>query len=213
MPLIALLGLVHLRVAGLLFVLRGRRGSDDRGIDDGALAHQQAALFQHRADLVEQRPGQVVLLQPMAEVHYRRRVRNRRHRQIDAGKATQGLAIVERVLQRLVGQPVPLLQKIQPQHPLQPDRRPSAFALRVKRPKTIDQPRPRHHPLHLGQKLVPPRLLLLAGVFRLRKAPLPLHPPVPPSPRTHGFDPMPAPAAGFFGVSLAAGYLILHSAA
>ena len=33
------------------------------------------------------------------------------------------------------------------------------------------QPRPRHHLLHLGQKLVAPRLLLLAGVFRLAKLP------------------------------------------
>src|SRR4249920_2668672 len=44
MPLVALLRLVHLRVAGLLLVLRRRRRGDDRRIDDGALTHQQAAL-------------------------------------------------------------------------------------------------------------------------------------------------------------------------
>jgi len=72
--------LVHLRVATLRLVLgRGRR-SDDGRIDDRALAHQQAALLQHRPDLVEQHFGQVVLLQPMAEVQQGRRVRHRRHR-------------------------------------------------------------------------------------------------------------------------------------
>src|SRR5215204_391284 len=138
----------------------------------------------------------------MAEVQHRRGVRDRRHRQIDAGKAAQRLTIVERVLQRLVGQPVPLLQKVEPQHPLQPNRWPAAFALRVERPQTFNQPRPRHHLLHLGQKLVAPRLLLLPGVFRLRKAALPLHRTVPRSPRTGGFYLMPARQAGFFSVSL-----------
>ena len=67
MPLIALLGLVHFRVAALLFVLgRGRR-SDNRGVDDRPLAHQQAALRQHRPDFLEQHPGQIVALQPVAK--------------------------------------------------------------------------------------------------------------------------------------------------
>ena len=88
-----------------------------------------------------------------------------RHRQIDAGKAAQRLAIVERVLQRLVGQPVPLLQKVEPQHPLQPNRRPAALALRVERPQTSTS-RAHGTMRHLGQKLVPPRLLLLPRVLR-----------------------------------------------
>jgi hypothetical protein len=101
-----------------------------------------------------------------------------------------------------VGQSVPLLQKVNPQHPLQPNRRPAALALRIVRPQTFNQPPPRHHPLHLGQKLVPPRLLLLAGVFCLRKTALLLHCPAHRSPQTGRFYPMPAPEAGFFSVSL-----------
>jgi hypothetical protein len=176
---------VHLRVAALRLVLvlgRGRSG-DDRGVDDRALPHQQAALLQHRPDLVEQRPGQIVALQPMAEVQQGRRVRHRVAVQLDPGKAAQRLAVVQRIFQRLVGQTVPLLQKVDAQHPLQPDRRAAALALRIERPQSLDQPRPRHHLLHLGQKLVAPRLLFLACVFRLRKAALPLHrsrAPVPP---------------------------------
>src|ERR1051325_1759348 len=55
-----------------------------------------------------------------AEVQYRRRVRYRRHRQVDPGKPAQDLAIIQRVLQSLVGQPIPLLQKVKPQHPSSP---------------------------------------------------------------------------------------------
>jgi hypothetical protein len=39
----------------------------------------------------------------MAEVQHCRRVRNYRHRQIDAGKAAQRFAVIERVFQGLVG--------------------------------------------------------------------------------------------------------------
>src|SRR5271169_4256505 len=139
----------------------------------------------------------------MTEVQHRRRVRNCRHRQIDAGKAAQRLAVVQRVLQGLIGQPVPLLQKVDPQHPLQPNRRPAALSLRVERSQTIDQACPGYNLFHLGQKPVPSRLPFLPGVFRLRKASLPLHrPPLgPPDPRIL-LDAR-APASAYFSVSLA----------
>jgi len=184
-----LLGLVHLGVAALLLVLGRGWGSDDRGVDNGPLAHQQAALLQHRPNLVEQRFRQVVPLQPMAEVQQRRRVRHRRHRQIDPGKAAQRLAVVPRIFQRLAcpakagGQPIPLLQKIAPQHPLQPNRRPAALALRVERPQPIDQPRqslPRGPSAHgldpWGKPGAPPapsrpRICRAASAFSSRRIP------------------------------------------
>jgi hypothetical protein len=130
-PLIALLGLMHLRVARLPLVLGRGRGGDDGRINDCALPHQQAAFLQHRRHFGKQRLAQLVALQPVAEVHDCRRVWNRRHRQIDTSKAAQGLAVIERILHRPVGQPIPLLQEVDPQHPLQTDRRPAALALRV----------------------------------------------------------------------------------
>jgi hypothetical protein len=136
----------------------------------------------------------------MAEVQHCRRVRHRFHRQVDAGKAAQRLAVVQRILQRFVGQRIPLLEKVDPQHALQPRGRPAALALRVERPQTLHQPRPRHHLLHIGQKLVPPRLLLFAGVFRLRKAPLPLHRPAPRFPRTPRFYPKRPPKTRLISV-------------
>ena len=138
----------------------------------------------------------------MAELQQRRRVRHRVVVQVNPGKVAQRMAVIQRVLQRLVGQPIPLLQKVDPQHPLQTDRWPAALTLRIKRLQPRHQPRPRHHLLHLGQKLVAPRLLFLAGVRRLRKAPLPLpsSPPRPPGPADS--TPTQATQPGLFSVSL-----------
>lgn len=123
MPLVALFGLVHLGIARLRLVLGRGRGGDDRGIGpresgDCALAHQQPALRQHRADLIEQSFGQLMLFQPMAEAQHRRRVGHRVAVQLDAGKAAQRLAVIKGILDRLVGQPVPLLHEVDPQHAL-----------------------------------------------------------------------------------------------
>src|SRR3954462_6068561 len=81
----------------------------------------------------------------------------------------------ECILDRFIGQPVPLLHKRDPQHAVQWERWPAAFAFRIERPQSLLQPRPWYNLLHIGQKLVAPRLLLLAGVFCLRKASLPMH--------------------------------------
>src|SRR6476620_2724730 len=138
----------------------------------------------------------------MAEVQDCRLLRNPRHRHIDAGKAAQGLAVIERILHRTIGQPIPLLQEVDPQHPLQTDRRPAALALRVERSQTLHQPRPRHDLLHLPQKLVAPRLLLLAGVFRLRENSLEAAPPVSSAPPPADSTPSRPQPGYFFGVSL-----------
>ena len=156
-------------------------------IDDRALAHQQAALLQHRPDLVEQRPRQVMLLQPMAEVQHRRRVRNRRHR---PGRCRQSRASPGCRRARppgLVGQPVPLLQKVRAA--ASAPARSAAARARPSGNTVADRSTSRAHGttlLHLAQKAFPPRLSFLPSVFRLRKAPLPLHrsvPSVPPHPQ------------------------------
>jgi hypothetical protein len=45
-PLIALLGLMHVEIARLVGVLGRRRGIDDGGVDDRPGRHLQAACFQ-----------------------------------------------------------------------------------------------------------------------------------------------------------------------
>ena len=172
-PLVALLGLVHIGVARLVLVL-GRTGRGDDGrIDDRAGAHQQPLLAQVRVDLVEQRPREVVGLQQAAELQQRRGVGHRLARQVDAHEVAQRLAVVQRILQRLVGQAVPLLQAVHAQHPGNPDRlATNAPALGVQRLNHRHQPRPRHDALHLAEELLAPRELLLHRVLGAGKAAL-----------------------------------------
>ena len=121
----------------------------DRRVDDRALLHQQLALGEQRAHFLENTPRQFVRLQQMTELQERRRVRHRIDSQSDAREGAQRLAVIERVLARLVGQCIPLLEKVNAQHPLDADRWPAPFAPRVMRLDHRAQPRPRHHLFHL----------------------------------------------------------------
>jgi len=58
----------------MLLVLRGTRRSNEGGIDQRSLTHQQAALFEHRVDLGEHRLRQVIGFQQMAKPHQGGRV-------------------------------------------------------------------------------------------------------------------------------------------
>ena len=50
-------------------------------------------------------------------------LRHRLHAQIDAGKGAHRLAVVERIFQSFIGQPIPLLEEVNAPHPLDADRR------------------------------------------------------------------------------------------
>src|SRR5207248_5848104 len=106
--------------------------------------------------------------------------------QIDTDKAAHRRRIVERFLRRRVRQIEPLLQEIDAQHPLDPDRRPAIARLRIEWLDHRTQRRPRHHPLHLGKKRCPPRRLGVAVKPHCRQRQL-LHPPTLPAnpPRQH----------------------------
>ena len=91
MPLIALLGLGHLGIALLVFVL-GRTGRrDQRGIDDCAPLHGQPLLREHSGHFGEDRGRQIVLFQQgggSAGWCFRRASRLRRHRARQSGATT-----------------------------------------------------------------------------------------------------------------------------
>ena len=70
----------------------------------------------------------------------------------------------------------PVLQEIDAQHPLDPDRRAAIARLRIKRLDPCAQRRPRHNALHLGKKRCPPRRLGVALKPHCRQPQL-LHPP------------------------------------
>src|SRR5262249_21950981 len=120
--------------------------------------------------------------------------------EIDPDEIAHCPRIVERFLDRRVRQVEPLLQKVYSQHPLDPDWRTAVARLRIKRLDQPTQRRPRHYPLHLGQKRCPPRRLGIALKSRGRQRQL-LHPPtLPPNPPRRHYTTI--TAAGFCRGSL-----------
>ncbi len=96
--------------------------------------------------------AQLVLFQQVAKLAHRGLVRHRLLPQIDAHKLPQHRRVVQRLFHRRIRQVEPLLQKINPQHPLHSHRRPSIAGLRIVRLNQPAQPAPGHHLLHLFQK-------------------------------------------------------------
>ena len=88
-PLLPLAGLVHLRVALLVGILRRTGRTDDRGVHDRAGANLQSVGLQNLADLGEQRLTQLVLLQQAAELQQRGRVGYPLTPQVDANETPQ----------------------------------------------------------------------------------------------------------------------------
>src|SRR6516164_4615138 len=158
-PLVALLGLMHLGITRLLGVLGRRRRVDDRGVDDRAGGHLQSLCHQMPLHFIKQLPAQIMLFQQMAEAAHCRLVRHRLAAEIDADKIAHRHRIVERLFHRRVRQVEPLLQKIDAQHPFDPNRRAAIAGLGIERLDQSAQPRPRNHSLHLSQKYRPPRRL------------------------------------------------------
>jgi hypothetical protein len=71
---------------------------------------------------------------------------------IDAGEALHRLAVADGVFERFVGQAIPLLEEMHPQHALQSDRRTTALSLRVERRDDGDEVLPRDGLLHAGEE-------------------------------------------------------------
>jgi hypothetical protein len=67
LPLVALLGLVHLRIPLALLVLGGTGRSDPGGVHDRALAHRYASFTEMGFDGLKNQLAQLVLLQQVAE--------------------------------------------------------------------------------------------------------------------------------------------------
>src|SRR6476620_6741116 len=117
----------------------------------------------------------------MTEAAHRGRIRHWLAAEVNADKAAHRLRIVQCLLYRRVRQAEPLLQEIEAQHPLDPDRRAAIARLRIEWLDKCAQRRPRHNPLHLGKKRCPPRRLRIAVKSRRRQRQL-LHPPNPYAP-------------------------------
>jgi hypothetical protein len=119
--------------------------------------------------------GQPVLLEEVTEAPDRRLVRDLVVAQLHAGEAPHRLAVVDRIFRLRIRQVEPLLQEVDPQHPLQVVRRTTLARVRMVRLDQLDQPRPRDHRIHLGQEPLPPRHLALPAPGRRRERLLLVH--------------------------------------
>ena len=154
-PLLSLRRLMHLGVSLAVLVLRRARRSDDCRIDDravGDLHPVPAQILIHRG---QQLLAQLVLLQQMPELAHRRLIGRRFYTQVNPDKSAHRGRVIQRLLDGRVRQVEPQLQKIDPQHPLQWNRRPATGLtdLRVKRFDNTQQLGPRKDLLHVCQKL------------------------------------------------------------
>ena len=136
--------------------------------------------------LVEQLLAQIVRLEQVTEAAHRGFVGRRLAAEIDVDKAPHRRRIVKCLLHRRVRQIEPLLQEIDAQHPLNPDRRAAVARLRIERLDQRAQRRPRHNALHLGKKCSPPRRFGVALKPHCRQRQL-LHPPTQSSAPIHPF--------------------------
>ena len=78
--------LVVIRVGAGFAPGRGAWGRNQGGINQGTLAHQQAALLEQGIDFFEQRLRQRVGFQPVTKAHQGRGVRHRLDVQINAAE-------------------------------------------------------------------------------------------------------------------------------
>jgi hypothetical protein len=92
--------------------------------------------------------GQCMLFQQVPELQERGGIGHGLHPEVNPGKAAHRLAVVERVFKSLIGERIPLLKEVHPQHPLDADRLAPTFSLEVMRLDAGNQPRPWHHHLH-----------------------------------------------------------------
>jgi hypothetical protein len=175
-PLLAFRGLMHLRVALAVFVLRRTRRANDGRVDNRPGCDLDAATSQVLVHAHQQLLPQSVLLQQMAKLAHRRLVRRRLDSQINAREVAHRGRLVQGFLDGCVRQVEPQLRKVHPQHPLQRQRRSSArFAdLRIKWFDHRNQFCPRHDHLHIREELRTPRRLRIS--FKSRQCLLLHHP-------------------------------------
>ena len=94
-PLLALSGLMHLRVTTLLLVLGRARSMNDAGIHHGTLGYEQSLILEVGVDFIQQYHRQIVLLQQMPEVQYRGLVRQGVSNTTETSKAAHALDLVQ----------------------------------------------------------------------------------------------------------------------
>lgn len=153
-PLIALLGLMHIRIALLLLVLGGTRRADNTGIDDSASAYLQAIFLQVLIDQIKQSITQIMALHQVAELADRRLIRCRLFAQVDTHKLPHRAGVVQSFLGGRIREIEPVLQEVDTQHFLYANR-PAASArwIWIEGFNGFAKLLPRNNRFHVIQKL------------------------------------------------------------
>jgi len=166
-PLVALFGLVHFRIPLPSFVFRGAEGGNQGGVDDRALLHGHAALFEVSFHRLKDLLAQIVLFQQVPEGQDRRLVWNPVADQLDSRKPAHVWHLDQVLLHAWIAKALPLLHQMNPQHGGQGVGRAATFLAipRVARLDQIDQRLPRHHLIHLSEKRLRLGALLGRGLL------------------------------------------------
>ena len=167
-PLFALAGLVHVRIALLLFVL-GRTGcADNARVNDGAPGYLQSIFLEVLIHQVEQVITQIMFLHQMPEFANDCLVRHRLPAQINPHELAQGARVVKGFFCGWVGQVEPVLDEMDSQHALNADGAAAgALGFGIVGFDGLGQFLPGNNSLHLHQKLFLagfPALLFKSGI-------------------------------------------------
>jgi len=152
-PLIALLGLVHLRVTLSAAVLGGARRRNQGGINHRAGLEQQAARGQFGVDAVQDLWGQAVDFQEMAKAQDGGLIGDAGHARVQVSKLPVQGYVMQALFHGRVGVPKELLQQMDAQHHLKRKGRAPVLAYRGVRRNQSQQTIPRRNGIHLGQQL------------------------------------------------------------
>ena len=175
MPLVALLGLMHFRIASLVFVF-GRAGSPHNGgIHNRSAMHDQSGMIQALPDIRKQLFSNVVLLKEMTELEQCGSVGNPLVREIYAQKILHRIAIVHSIFHTLVRQAEPVLHQIHTEHGFCANRPASVRPFRIIRLYHVDPVLPGNHLVHQCEELFAPSPTAAIVIFVICKTGLLIH--------------------------------------
>jgi hypothetical protein len=182
-PLVALFGLMHLRIPLPGVVPRGARSGDQGGINDCPLSHLHAPILEIGLDCLKDLIAQFVPLEQMPERQDRRLIRDPIVHQVDPRETAHAGHLDQGLLHGWVAQRVPLLHQVDPQHGGQWVGRPASLlaGFGLVRLDQLNQPLQGHPLLHLGEELLAPGALFGRGLLVIGESKLPAshHPMLP----------------------------------
>ena len=166
-PLIPLLGLVHLRIPLSSFVFGGAGCRDQCCINDRPLLHGHAVVLEVGFDDLKVLFAEIVLLQRVPERENRGLVRDPVADHVHPCETPHRRHLDQRIPHRWIAEVVPLLKQVDPQNGCQRIGRATTLGagLGTVCLNQIKQRFPRHHFLYLAQKPFPPGALFGCGLL------------------------------------------------